>query len=203
MLGDTPMMRETVARLAALRILDAGVRLGARAALVICNDPDEARLVDRFAAVCAAAGERGLRACLEFMIFSSVRTLADVLRIVQRTAHPAGAILVDALHLQRSGGTPAEVAATPSRLLPYAQLCDASLLPVRPPERVALTEARTGRLLPGDGELPLRSLVHALPEGAALAVESPVAGFAGRRAAEVADLAYASLTRLLARLGHV
>jgi sugar phosphate isomerase/epimerase len=150
MLDDTQMMRETVARLAdtgtrvldvevlrlrpdsrhedALRILDAGVRLGARAALVICNDPDEARLVDRLAAVCAAAGERGLRACLEFMIFSSVRTLADALRIVQRTAHPAGAILVDALHLQRSGGTPAEVAATRNRLLPYAPLCDASLL---------------------------------------------------------------------------
>ena len=98
-LGDTLMMRETIARLAdtgtrvldvevlrlrpdsqmdgALRILDAGALLQARAVLVICNDPEEDRLVDRFAAVCEAAGERGLQACLEFMIFSSVKTIAD------------------------------------------------------------------------------------------------------------------------------
>ena len=79
MLGDTSMLRETQLRLAgtgtcvldvevlrlrpdsqtddALRILDAGARLQARAVLVICNDPEEDRLVERFAAVCEAAGE--------------------------------------------------------------------------------------------------------------------------------------------------
>jgi hypothetical protein len=93
------VMRETIARLAdtgrhvldvevlrlrpgsrmddALRILDAGARLQARGVLVICNDPEEDRLVERFAAVCEAAGARGLQACLEFMIFSSVKTVAD------------------------------------------------------------------------------------------------------------------------------
>jgi sugar phosphate isomerase/epimerase len=142
MLGDTPMMRDTLARLAdtgtcvldvevlrfrpdsrmddALRILDAGARLQARAVLIICNDPDEDRLVDRFAAVCEAAGERGLRACLEFMIFSSVKTMAEAERVLSRADHPAGAILVDALHLQRSGGTPADVSAVAPQRLPYA-----------------------------------------------------------------------------------
>ena len=219
MLGETPMMRETVARMAdtgvrvldvevlrlrpdsrhddALRILDAGTRLRARAVLVICNDPDEGRLVDRFAAVCAAAGERGLRACLEFMIFSSVRTIGDAVRVVDRAAHPAGAVLVDALHLQRSGGTPADVATLPPGRLPYAQLCDAPAAPIGPDEAVARSEARTGRLLPGDGELPLRDLVDALPADAALAVEAPVAELAGRPAGERARLAYVALTRLL------
>jgi sugar phosphate isomerase/epimerase len=229
MLGDTPMVRDTLARLAgtdvqvfdvevlrlrpdsrhedALRILDAGLRLGARAVLVIANDPDESRLVDRFAAVCAAAAARGLRASLEFMVFSSVKTLADARRIVDRAAHPAAAILVDALHLHRSGGTPADVAAVPPGLLPYAQLCDGPYQPVRagsaappgmtPAEAAALTEARTGRRLPGAGDLPLRDLVAALPAGAALAVESPVADLAGAPPAEVARLAYAAVTRLL------
>ena len=113
MLGDTPMMRETIARLAdtgthvldvevlrlrpdsrmddALRILDAGARLQARGVLVICNDPEEDRLVERFAAVCEAAGARGLQACLEFMIFSSVKTIADAQRVLNRAGHPAGA----------------------------------------------------------------------------------------------------------------
>jgi sugar phosphate isomerase/epimerase len=218
MLGDTPMLRETLTRLGdtgvrvldvevlrlrpdsrhedALRILDAGARLGARGVLVICNDPDEARLVDRFAAICHAAGDRGMRACLEFMIFSTVRTLGDAVRILDRAAHPAGAILVDALHLRRSGGTPAEVAALPPDRLPYAQLCDGPLEPVRPPVEMALAEARTGRLFPGDGELPLRELVDALPSGASLAVEAPVAALAGRPPNEVARLAYRALRHL-------
>jgi sugar phosphate isomerase/epimerase len=220
MLGDTPMMRETLARLAdtgtkvldvevlrlrpdskhddALRILDAGARLSARGVLVICNDPEEDRLAERYAAVCEAAGERGMKACLEFMIFSSVKTIEDAVRILDRVAHPAGAILIDALHLQRSGGTPTDVAALAPDRLPYAQLCDGPFNPVRPPEEVALTEARTGRLFPGDGEMPLRELVDALPPGAALAVESPVAKLAGAPADEVARQAYAALTTLLA-----
>jgi sugar phosphate isomerase/epimerase len=197
MLGDTPMMAETIARLAdtgtyvldvevlrlrpdsrmddALRILDAGASLQARGVLVICNDPEEDRLVERFAAVCEAAGARGLRACLEFMIFSSVKTLADAQRVLNRAGHPAGAILIDALHLQRSGGTPADVSA------------------------VALTEARTGRLFPGDGELPLAELLGVLPAGASLAVEAPVANLAGRTVGERTRLAHAALTRLLAK----
>ena len=213
-LGDTPMMRETIARLAdtgtrvldvevlrlrpdsrmddALRILDAGALLQARAVLVICNDAEEDRLVDRFAAVCEAAGERGLQACLEFMIFSSVKTIADAERVLDRAGHPAGAILVDALHLQRSGGTPADVSAVAPERLPYVQLCDGPFQPILPDGAVALTEALTGRLFPGDGELPLAELLGALPAGASLAVEAPVADLAGRMADERTRLAHAA-----------
>src|SRR5207253_350674 len=110
MLGDTSMLRETLARLRdtglrvldvevlrlrpeshpdeALRILDAGARLSAQFVLVIANDPEEGRLVERFAAVCAAASARGLGAALEFMVFSSVKTLADAVGILDRAAHP-------------------------------------------------------------------------------------------------------------------
>jgi sugar phosphate isomerase/epimerase len=225
MLGDTPMMRETLARLAdtgthvldvevlrlrpdsqmddALRILDAGAQLGARGVLVICNDPEEDRLVERFAAVCEAAGARGLRACLEFMIFSSVKTLADAQRVLDRVGHPAGAILIDALHLQRSGGTPADVSTLAPERLPYVQLCDGPFQPILPDGAVALTEARTGRLFPGDGELPLAGLLDVLPTGTSLAVEAPVAGPASRTVSERARLAHGALTRLLTRADQV
>jgi sugar phosphate isomerase/epimerase len=219
MIGDTPMMKSTVARVNdtgirvldvevlrfrpdtehdhVLRILDAGAQLGAHNVLVICNDPDEQRVVDRFAATCEAAAERGMRACLEFMVFSSVKTLGDARRVVAKAGHLAGAILVDSLHLQRSGGTPAELAALPRELLPYAQLCDGPVEPVLPPEAVAQTEARGGRLFPGDGALPLRDLVHALPAGAPLAVEAPVAALAGLPPAERVRRAFLAVTRFL------
>jgi sugar phosphate isomerase/epimerase len=180
-----------------LPILDAGAQLGARYVLVICNDPDEPRVVDRFAATCAAAADRGMRACLEFMIFSSVKTLGDARRVVAKAGHQAGAILVDALHLQRSGGTPAEVAALPGALLPYAQLCDVPFEPIMPDEAVAPTEARTGRLFTGDGRLPLHDLVHALPTGAALSVEAPVTTLADLPAGERVKRAYVAVTRFL------
>ena len=219
MIGATPMMRSTLTRIDdtgisvldvevlrlrpdtehdhVLRILDAGAQLSARYVLVICNDPDEQRMVDRFAGTCEAAAERGMRACLEFMIFSSVKTLGDARRVVAQAGHQGGAILVDSLHLQRSGGTPAEVAALPRELLPYAQLCDGPFGPIMPAEAVALTEARTGRLFPGDGQLPLHDLVHALPAGAPLAVEAPVAALAGLPAAERVRQAYVAVARFL------
>jgi sugar phosphate isomerase/epimerase len=225
MLDDTPMMKETLTRLAdsgicvldievlrlrpdsrmgdALRILDAGARLQARGVLIICNDPEEDRLVERFASVCEAAGARGLRACLEFMVFSSVKTLADAQRVLDRAGHPAGAILIDALHLQRSGGTPADVSILAPERLPYVQLCDGPFQPILPDGAVARTEARTGRLLPGDGELPLAGLLDVLPAGASLAVEAPVADLASRTVGERIRLAHGALTRLLTQADQV
>ena len=220
MLGDTPTMRETLARLAdtgrrvldveliilrpdsqpdeALPVLDAAARLGARLVNVLGYDPDESRLVDRFAALCEAAAERGLRPGLEFMMYSGVKTLGDAMRIVTRAGHPAGAVTVDALHLRRSGGSPADLVGQPPERLPYGQLCDAPLQPVWPDEPRARAESRGDRLLPGDGELPLRELVDALPAGAALSVEAPVVALAREPAEVRARLAFTAATRLLA-----
>ena len=218
LLADTPLRRETKRRLEAtglavldvelirlrpgappdeaLRILDAGAYFGASFVLVVGADPDEGRLVDRYAAVCEAAAERGLRACLEFMAFTEVRSVAAAVRVVEAAGHPAGAVLVDPLHLRRCGGSPDDVAALAPERLPYAQLCDAPLEPADPAQPMA--EARTGRLLPGDGELPLRELLAVLPAETALSVETPVAALAGRPAAERARLAFAAATALLA-----
>ena len=99
----------------------------------------------------------------------------------------------------RRGGTPADVGAVaPERLL-YVQLCDGPFQPILPDSAVALTEARPGRLFPGDGELSLAELLGALPAGASLAVEAPVADLAGRTVGERTRLAYSALTGLLAK----
>lgn len=220
MLGDTPVLRETLTRAAgagievldvelvmlrpdldrdaARAVLDAGHRLGARFVLTLGYDADEARLTDHFAWLCEQAAERGLRPGLEFMKYSPVQTLAAAVRIVQGAGHPAGAVLVDALHLRRSGGSPADLATVPADLLPYGQLCDGPLDPVWPPDEAARVESRTGRLLPGDGEFPLVELLRALPAGGALSVEAPVVALAGLAAPERARQARAAADRVLA-----
>jgi sugar phosphate isomerase/epimerase len=173
--------------------------LGARFILVLGYDPDEDRLTDSYAEICTAAAERGIRPGLEFMMYSAAKTGHDALRIVERAQHPGGAVLVDALHLRRSGGSPGDLAPMPPQRLPYAQLCDAPLEPVWPDESDARVESRTRRLLPGDGELPLHELVEVLPAGAALSVEAPVAALTGKPATKRAQRAFAAATRLLGR----
>ena len=83
--------------------------------------------------------------------------------------------LVDAIHLSRTGGAPADLADVPPRYIRSAQLCDAPSQ--RPATNEAIIqEARSGRLPPGDGELPLRELLAALPQDTALGVEVPMDG---------------------------
>ena len=112
MLGNTPMLRETLARLAdtgrrvldvelimlrpdhrlgdVLPVLDAAVRLGARFVNVLGYDAEHERLVQHFGALCAAAGERELRLGLEFMKYSEVKTLDAAFAVIDGAAHPAG-----------------------------------------------------------------------------------------------------------------
>lgn len=154
-----------------------GAALGARHAL--CTFPlrtegdleDEDLTISRLVAFCDLAGRYGIRPMLEFMKYRLAGTAADAVRIVRKARHPNLGICVDALHLFRSGGTVDEVRAIDASLLPYAQWSDAPA--AMPTEQEIPLEARHSRLAPGDGGLPLRSLLSALPDHAVLSVEVP------------------------------
>lgn len=195
LLDDTPMRREVLHRLAdtgitlwdievlrlredktldeQLAILDAGHVLGARYVLVNVNDPDTGRRLERLNLLAQEADTRSLTLAVEFMVFTEVRTLSDALGLVRQIDGPA-VVLPDSLHFARSGGHATDLAALPHELVPYAQLCDTVTDPGPASSEEALAEARTGRRLPGDGDLPLWDFVRALPPGTALSVEAPV-----------------------------
>jgi sugar phosphate isomerase/epimerase len=154
-------------------LLDAASELGAAMILVACYDADHARFADTIAAFADAAAPRGIRLFLEFVPFSQARSLADALAIVARVDRANFGMIVDPLHLARSGGTPADVAQVPPDRLFFAQLCDAA--PECPSGVDLATEARTLRLAPGDGELPLHALLDSLPPELELECEFPTA----------------------------
>ncbi|MPY76882.1 MAG: hypothetical protein GEU87_21820 [Alphaproteobacteria bacterium] len=105
-------------------------------------------------------------------------------------------ILVDALHFSRSGGLPSDIAGVDASLFRYAQICDAAaVIPSEPGDLIR--EARTGRRLPGEGALPLRDLVAALPAAIPLAIEAPVRATADLPPLERAQRAYRSMRALL------
>jgi sugar phosphate isomerase/epimerase len=107
-------------------------------------------------------------------------------------------VLIDALHFSRSGGRPAHVSAVDPGLLRYVQICDAGPDMPRPDDTPALIrEARTGRLLPGEGVLPLAELVAALPATATLAIEAPCRDTAHLPALERARRAHRALSALV------
>jgi sugar phosphate isomerase/epimerase len=153
------------------RIVAIGAELGAQYALAISTEPDPARTADRFARLCERAAAGGMRACLEFMRFTTVRTLAEALAVVRGAGHPAGAVLVDMLHLIRSGGGPDELSGIDPALLPYSQLCDAPAAPPDDDLGTLIDEALNGRVLPGDGGLPVAEILARLPVDCAVSCE--------------------------------
>ena len=145
-------------------VIDAAVAIGARHVLVASRVADLAVVTDRFAVLCDRAGQGNLVLALEFLPIFGVRTLTDACHVVQAAGRTNGAVLVDTLHLARSGGSPADLQALPPALLPYLQIADA---PAAPPDGSLpglVEEALHGRLLPGDGALPIAAVLEAVPE---------------------------------------
>ena len=178
--------------------LEVSARLGAKNVLVMSAEPEEARTIERFGELCDRAAQYDLHVCLEFAIYTGVRTLAHAADVVTQSKRSNASVLIDALHFSRSGGLPAHVAQVDPSLLRYAQICDASADMPGPGDTPALIhEARTGRLLPGEGVLPLRELVAALPAAVPLAVEAPCRAIADLPAVERARRAYRTLSTLI------
>ena len=218
-LSDGPMLRETLRRLADTGVsvldteflrfepehpvgvpegfLEVSARLGARNVLVMSAEPEEARTLERFGELCDRAAVYGLHVNLEFAVYTGVRTLAHAARMVKESRRSNASVLIDALHFSRSGGLPAHVASVDPALFRYAQICDAGPDMPGPGDTPALVrEARTGRLLPGEGVLPLAELVAALPATVPLAIEAPNRATADLPAVERAKRAYRALAAL-------
>lgn len=153
------------------RLVDAASALGSRQLLVNGHDADEARLGANLAALAAHARDAGMKVGVEFVSFHSIRDLPQALRLVTGTGADSVGIVVDPLHLARSGGQPSDVANVPANRIAWAQLCDAPAV-IPPTLELLLAESRGGRLLPGEGELPLHEFVDALPPGCEIEVEA-------------------------------
>lgn len=179
--------------------LETGAALGARHALTIGFDPDRSRLIDRFGAFCALAHRCGLRTMLEFMPASTVPDLKSAHDLLTAAAPDDAGLLVDALHLARSGTTLAEIADLDPALFSYVHLCDAAA--VSPPADGLRLEGRFGRLYPGEGALDLEAFLKAFPAGTPIAVEAPSAKHADLPVAMRAALAGEAAHRVLKAVG--
>jgi sugar phosphate isomerase/epimerase len=149
------------------RVIDAAATVGARNVLVVSRGVDDNRFAERFVELCDLAAPHGIGCSLEFMAFMSICDLPQSLAVLDAVDRPNAAVLIDNLHLERTGGTPDDVVAIAPDRLPYVQLCDA---PTAAPKNLVV-EALDGRRTLGDGELPVAELVASLPDHTALSME--------------------------------
>jgi sugar phosphate isomerase/epimerase len=164
-------------------LFEVGARLGARFLNVMVTDPDVGRAHDTFAALCERARPYGLRPCMEGISYTAVRDLETAYRVLEGTG---GGLIVDPLHIQRSGDDIADLRRVDPSALGYLQLCDgprevpaALRVPGGLPrgqaagDDVRQLESRAGRLLPGEGDIPVADFAAALPADLPVSVEAP------------------------------
>ena len=175
-------------------------KIGAKFLVCPVEDPDHSRRVETFGRICELAESCALTGLIEFNPYSACPDLDAALQIVADSKAENAGLVIDALHLSRSGGSPADLKKVDPSLLLLTHFCDAP----KPPHGQRTidelrAESRTARLLPGEGELWLDELLDALPPGIAISIEAPSAKYAKLPAAERARLALEATRKVLAR----
>jgi len=159
--------------------LVCGHALGAGAAsAIVWENGDRADVLGKLRRLCDMARELGIRVNLEFMALSrtlsSLQAAAELARDCDRENI---GIMVDLLHLMRTGGTLADLRALDGELLGGAQICDG---PLQVDSEAMLAEAGGNRATPGTAAFPIAGFIDLLPAHLTIGVEVPQVALIGR-----------------------
>ena len=153
--------------------LDAGAELGARYIVTAPYDPDLDRLSDNLAAFADRSATFGLSPVLEFFPWTRVADLRSALAVVAGTGRSDVGVLLDSLHFDRSDSDLTDIATAGPGRLPFIHLCDA-MVQDSYTEAELLHTARAARLMPGDGQIDLGTILMQLPRETQIALELPM-----------------------------
>jgi sugar phosphate isomerase/epimerase len=151
--------------------LDIFHELGVTRINTVSMDPDRARTFDEFARIAEMAAERGMVTTTELAPSLTVADLQTALDAVRHVSRPDFRLLIDTMHVVRSGSGPEDIAALDPALIDYIQVSDS----LRTPRfETYFEESMYERMVPGEGELGLRELFAALPADRVYAIEVPL-----------------------------
>ena len=170
-LGEGCIIRPHSDIRAAAGDMDIMRELGVERLNTVSMDPDLGRSLDQLAIFAEMAAERGMLATIELCPALTINTLEAAVAAVRHVGRPDFSLLLDTMHLGRSGATAAEIAALEPALIGYVQLCDAPRVPGEPNY---LREATFERMVPGEGDMPLRAYLDVLPPGLTISLEVPL-----------------------------
>ena len=144
-------------------LLESAAALGARHIKVgdfFKTPAPMSKLIDEFAQLCGEAREHGTRIVFEFMPFSRIETLPEMIELATGAAQPNGGICVDLWHVVKLGIPYDAVAAIPRPYLMSIELNDGYLK--APPGMDLVTETTCHRAFCGEGEFDVRGFVDTL-----------------------------------------
>ena len=150
--------------------LDAMAGLGVPRINTASFDRDRGRTFDQFAVLAELAAQRGIQTVVEPVPGLTVGDLPTALAAVRHVGRADFGVLIDAMHLVRSGSSAADLAAIDPDHVGYAQLNDTTL---QPRTESYMEEATYERMVPGEGELPLHDILSALPPDIVIELEVP------------------------------
>ena len=164
------------------RFVDIAKAIGAKNILCVSSEPDISVTKERFRHLCQLTEGSDIRVVLEFLAITEINSLAKALEVVNDAAHPAGGVLIDSLHLQRTGACVQDLveltqptAKAPAHdkksLFPYLQLCDASATLEDKSYEGILEDAVFLRQLLGEGQLPNSDILRAFDPSIPISLE--------------------------------
>lgn len=164
-------------------------------------DPDSARAFDQFAVLAEMTAALGMELVIEFGPCMAVADLPTAVAAVRHVGRSNTRLLIDTMHLVRSGSGAADLAALGPGMIGYVQVCD---VPLVCNYADYVEEAKYERMVPGTGELPLLDILKVLPPHLAIGLEVPQRGLARSGVAPHERLGgcVAAARSLLARAGQ-
>lgn len=150
--------------------LDIIASLGTSRINAISIDHDISRTYDQLAVLAELVTDRGMEFIVEFAPTNAIDTLSKASVAADYVGAERCGVMIDIMHLIRSGGTIEDVRALPPGRIRYAQLCD---VPLHQTGMHYKQEAILHRLSPGEGELPLSEFLEVLPTDLHVGVEVP------------------------------
>lgn len=151
--------------------LDVMCELGVKRINTVSLDSDLARTVDHFGTLADMAAAANVEVTTELVPGLTIADLPTALAVVRQVGRSNFRLLIDTMHLVRSGSRAADLAKIDPNLIGYIQLCDAPLMP-----RFAtyFEEAMFERMAPLTGELPLLEVMRVLPRDLPVGIEVPL-----------------------------
>ncbi|QIY75694.2 sugar phosphate isomerase/epimerase family protein [Streptomyces sp. RLB1-33] len=151
--------------------LEIMAELGVRRINTVSLDPDLDRSIDQFGILAENAASLGMETTVEASPGLTVPDLPSALDVIRQVGRPDFRLLVDTMHIVRSGSGPDDLARLDPGVIGYIQLSDVPLVPAIPSY---MEEAMFERMVPGTGELPLLDVLEALPRDLVIGLEIPL-----------------------------
>ena len=152
-------------------LIEAACEVGAKNILVVSSLHSFEETADQLSHLCSLAEAGDIVICLEFMKFTSVKSLSDALDIIRLVDAQNIGILLDLLHVVRSGTTFKEIEDCDPNLFPYVQWCDGTAQPIGWSDSELITDALDDRLIPSEGKLDARKFESLFDVGVPFSIE--------------------------------